>query len=186
MIKLDFLCHKQDALTQLLLHTWRNLGLWVIAGLVLALSPILTAEPLFRGSPSPPPPAPAQQVARLLELTNRQRLANAVPPVRLSDILNRAAENHAQDLADHNFVSHTGSDGSSIGSRADRVNYRWRTLGENIYRGVGSSPERAIAGWMRSPGHRRNLLDPRFGEVGFGIAQRGIYTFYVQVLARPL
>jgi uncharacterized protein YkwD len=64
-----------------------------------------------------------------------------------------------------------------------RENYR--TVEENIYRGTRSAPEQAIAGWMRSPGHRRNLLSPRFTEVGFGIAQRGSDIFYVQVLARP-
>jgi uncharacterized protein YkwD len=158
-----------------------------LVAIVLSLSSFLMTtalapEPLFRGKPTI---SRGEQISKLLELTNRERISFGSAPLTLSEALNQSAQNHAQDLALHNFVSHTGSDGSSIGSRADRANYSWRTLGENIYRGVNSSPERAIAGWMRSAGHRRNLLDRRFSEVGFGIAQRGVYTFFVQVLGRP-
>jgi uncharacterized protein YkwD len=143
---------------------------WFLVGAIASVVP-QTLE-------SEPTTAP---VVQLLNLTKRS--SHGSPPLKLAEPLNRAAQLHAEDLATHNFFSHTGSDGSSVGSRVTRENYR--TVGENIYRGTRSAPEQGIAGWMRSPGHRRNLLSPRFTEVGFGIAQGGSDIFYVQVLARP-
>jgi uncharacterized protein YkwD len=77
-------------------------------------------------------------------------------------------------MASHRNMSHTGSDGSSPGDRITRAGYNWSTYGENVAYGY-STPESVMAGWMGSPGHKRNILNCAFKEIGIGLAQPGNY-----------
>jgi len=79
--------------------------------------------------------------------------------------LEQAALSHVQDMAYVNFFSHEGSDGLSVSSRADMVGYNWRAIGENIAAGQ-LDIEEAHQGWLDSPGHCRNIMNPLFTEVG--------------------
>lgn len=90
--------------------------------------------------------------------------------------LRPAAEGHARETARRGILDHTGVDGSTLASRVARGGYlrgaRRPALAENIAIG---SPELVTAQltvrmWMRSPAHRRNVLDPRFRHVGIGVA----------------
>jgi len=121
----------------------------------------------------------------LLQLTNQQRSSNGVPALRLSAQLGRAAQNHAEDMANQNFFSHTGSNGSRMSDRVNQVGYSWQAVAENIYMGTNASPNGAINGWMNSTGHRRNMLNSNYIEIGFGVATRGRNVYYVQVFGRP-
>jgi uncharacterized protein YkwD len=139
---------------------------------------------------------PKRVSARVLELVNEARAHarrcgserySAVPPVRLSATLARAARAHARDMATHNFFEHTGSDGSTPTARLARTGYRWRLTGENIAYGP-TSPEEVVSGWLASPGHCENIMEPRFTEMGLAYASgvtrlRPIY--WVQTLATP-
>lgn len=78
------------------------------------------------------------------------------------------------------FMSHTGSDVSSLTVRIERQGYRWRAGGENVARGHGSA-EALMAAWLASPGHCANLLSPSFGELGVGLSGAS----WRQVLAQP-
>ena len=67
-------------------------------------------------------------------------------------------------------MTHTGSDGSGLGLRADRAGYLgWTALGENVAMGY-PSVDAVMAGWMGSSGHRANLLSTSYVHVGFGLA----------------
>lgn len=116
---------------------------------------------------------------RMLELTNAARAEarycgtdffNATTPVTWNDTLAIAAKTHSDDMATHNFFSHTGSDGSSIGTRATSANYNWRTVGENIAAGQ-STVTQAVQGWIDSPGHCRNLMNPGFTEIALACTE---------------
>ncbi|MCU0347073.1 MAG: CAP domain-containing protein [Saprospiraceae bacterium] len=87
-----------------------------------------------------------------------------VGPVRWNAQLEKAALAHANDMRRHEFFSHTGSDGSSIGKRADRAGYQWRAVGENIAEGYGSF-EATLLAWKDSPGHCRNLMNAGYDEM---------------------
>ncbi|MEO7775118.1 MAG: CAP domain-containing protein [Steroidobacteraceae bacterium] len=128
---------------------------------------------------SPPPPSAAHGIAeRSLLLVNRARgdarrcgsqPFAAAPPLRGSPTLAQAALAQAKDLAANSVLSHRGSDGSDPGARATRAGYRWRVVGENVASGPQSAEE-VIAGWLHSPDHCENIMDPRYTEMGIAYA----------------
>lgn len=164
----------------------------------IGLSQQGTNYALVLAAPFEPPQAQdALDVARrVLALTNEarargRRCGNVVfapaPPVHLSEALARAAAVHAQDMARYDFLEHRGHDGSGAADRVTRAGYDWRSVGENIAAGQPSAQE-VVAGWLRSPGHCANLMEPRFTEMGVAYAvdqknEAGIY--WAQVFARP-
>lgn len=100
----------------------------------------------------------------------------------------QAADKHSGDMAQHNFFDHTGSDGSTVAMRVDETGYVWRAVGENIAAGQ-RSVEEVVAGWLDSPGHCRNLMNPVFTEVAVTCAEDSSadYTrYWTNVLAVPL
>jgi uncharacterized protein YkwD len=140
-----------------------NSGLWIVA-----------AQPF-----TTPPKQDAAAVSQLvLALTNEAR-AHArrcgwrrfgpAPPLSLAPALTRAASVHSQDMAAHDYFSHTGSDGSTPGERATRAGYRWKMVGENIASGV-RTPRAVVAGWLASPHHCANIMTPEFREMGVAFA----------------
>jgi uncharacterized protein YkwD len=154
---------------------------------------IALAEPF-----APPAQRDAAAIARrVLQLANAARAQPrrcglkafaAAAPLTLNAALGRAALAYAQDLARHTYMEHTGRDGSSPAQRVTRSGYRWRATGENLASGV-MTPEEVIAGWLESPDHCANLMDPAFSEmgVGFGVNprdERGVY--WALEFGRPL
>ena len=111
--------------------------------------------------------------ARMLELVNQQRKAAGLAALVLNAQLMSAAQAHSQDMADHNFMAHNGSDGSSPFDRMRRAGYQYSAAAENVAAGQ-PDPEGAMSSWMneRPPndGHRRNLLNPELREIGIGHA----------------
>ncbi|HBZ05376.1 MAG TPA: CAP domain-containing protein, partial [Massilia sp.] len=100
----------------------------------------------------------------------------------------QAAREHSSDMAAHRRFSHRGSDDSEVAQRATRVGYRWRHIGENIAAGQTSAQE-AVAGWLESPGHCANLMNPDFSEMGAGYAisraRMPGFAYWTQVFAMP-
>ena len=91
------------------------------------------------------------------------------PPVSWSDDLAMAAYLHSEDMVRKNFLSHTGSDGSSADQRISRQGYPWRAYGENVAAG-SPTVSSVLQGWLGSERHCRNLMDPAFTEIGAGYA----------------
>lgn len=120
----------------------------------------------------------------LLTLVNAERQRAGVAPLRLNDKLATAAQRHAEDMAATRNLSHQGSDGSTMRSRIDATGYGWMAIGENVAMGQ-TSPEAVMRSWMNSAGHRRNILNPNFQELGVGYAEGGGRPYWVQVFAKP-
>lgn len=104
-----------------------------------------------------------------------------VRPLRWSARLEKAALAHARDMERNDFFEHRGSDGSSIGTRADRVGYRWRAVGENIAAGYDSFQD-VLLGWKDSPSHCLNLMSSSYTEMGVV----SIGGLWVQDLGAPM
>jgi len=133
---------------------------------------------------------------RVLELVNHARAAprncgsqpyRAAQPVRWNATLAEAARLHSEDMARQNYFSHGGRDGSSPGQRVERAGYRYRAAGENIAGGQ-RTPEEAVAGWIGSPGHCANLMNPAFTEMGaaFATDARSEYgVYWTQAFGAP-
>ncbi|MSY83983.1 MAG: CAP domain-containing protein [Actinobacteria bacterium] len=81
-----------------------------------------------------------------------------------------AAQGHARDMATQDYFAHDSLDGRSAADRMTAAGYTgWRTVGENIAAGY-SSAEAVMEGWLRSPGHCRNIMNPAFEDLGVGRA----------------
>jgi uncharacterized protein YkwD len=93
----------------------------------------------------------------------------AAAPLAWNCLLENAATGHSASMAQNDFFSHTGLDGSSPGDRITAAGYVWRTYGENIAAGYGDA-QAAMAGWLSSAGHCANLMSARFTEMGAGMA----------------
>lgn len=134
------------------------------------------SAPKASAAPSAPKAtAPASGFsARIVQLVNSERSKVGCSPLVVNAKLAKAAQDHSKDMAAHRNMSHTGSDGSSPGDRIQRAGYSWSTYGENVAYGY-TTPESVMAGWMASPGHKRNILDCSFKEIGVGLAQPGSY-----------
>ncbi len=120
----------------------------------------------------------------LLRLVNVERRRVNARPLVLSPQLTAAAQRHSQDMAVSRRMSHTGSDGSTMRSRIDDTQYRWSTIGENVAMGQPTAAA-VMTAWMNSPGHRQNILNPAFTELGVGYATGAGRPYWTQVFARP-
>jgi len=109
-------------------------------------------------------------VQQLLYRINQERRRSALPQFRLSPTLARGAQIHACDNANHNRLSHIGTDGSSPGSRVLRVGYDFDLVTENVAIGYARS-EHVLEAWLRSSTHRRNIFEPRTNDIGLAVAR---------------
>jgi uncharacterized protein YkwD len=126
--------------------------------------------------------------AALLAAVNAARHAAGRPPLAADPRLDAAAQAHAEDMLARSYYAHRSPDGSTPRERVEATGYSAGAVAENIAaRHLGA--DEAIAGWMASSDHRRNLLDPRFTDLGSGVAV-GAFDHRYQVLwvldlARP-
>jgi uncharacterized protein YkwD len=156
-------------------------------------APTLTRASATR--PTAPLAANSTLANRALELINQVRskgthcgdeLFGPAPPVSLSGTLDTVASGHAIDMAEKNYFEHVDPAGHSPADRVRAVGYQEKLVGENIAYGPKSVDE-VVQGWLDSPGHCENIMDPRFAEMGIALApghvKRGLY--WVQVFAEP-
>lgn len=125
---------------------------------------------------------------QLLKLTNLERQRVGLAPLKLSSQLTRAAQSHSTDMARNSYFSHTGKNGSSMADRTKATGYKYSYLGENLAAGR-STPEGTLRQWMNSSGHRANILNRSFTEIGFGYTNEpnSPYRHYwVQVFGTPM
>jgi uncharacterized protein YkwD len=107
--------------------------------------------------------------AGILAEVNAQRKRAGAPPLSANALLNKAAQRHAEDMLARGYFAHESPQGKTVRERAREAGYEWRTVGENIAEGQFTVDE-VMKTWMNSPGHRRNILDPDFRELGVGLA----------------
>jgi uncharacterized protein YkwD len=109
-------------------------------------------------------------------LVNHQRTRRGLRRLHTQGSLNNAAGKYARLMVAERFFDHVSPGGSTMAQRIERTSYLRHTrawsLGENLAWGSGGSatPAQIVNAWMHSPGHRRNILDGSFREIGIGIA----------------
>lgn len=112
------------------------------------------------------------EVLQLFELTNQERLKHMLPVFKMSFKLMEAAQGHSGTMARLQEYGHEVQ--GTMVDRIKAVGYNYRCAGENIAWSKGHSPDKVhgiiVQGWMESPGHRQNLLNPAFTDLGVGIA----------------
>ncbi len=110
----------------------------------------------------------------------------AAPPLQYSRALEAVAMEHARDMARRNYFDHDTPEGVTPSERLARIGYASSLTGENIAKGEMTAEE-ALRGWLASPGHCANIMDRRFTEMGFGLADGGGEgdLYWVQTFATP-
>lgn len=146
-----------------------------------------------QGQPSPPSPpifrtrtstytqtSSSAKVAQLrqqiLDLVNAERASRGLNALRMNSLLEQSAQGHASDMRARNYFSHTNPEGLNSLDRIRATGYLdqpcqcvWKYVtGENIAAGQ-QTPESVMRDWMNSQGHRDNILNPAFVEMGIGI-----------------
>ncbi|MGH9643181.1 MAG: CAP domain-containing protein [Terriglobales bacterium] len=108
----------------------------------------------------------------VLDLVNKERTQAGCKPLRLDPRLAAAATAHSEDMAKRGYFGHNNPDGASPADRIRAIGYEWASEGENIAVGYDSA-ERVMAAWMHSKGHRENILNCDFTDIGVGVADSG-------------
>lgn len=127
----------------------------------------------------------------VLTLTNQFRQQNGLSALTYNTRLGTAAQGHSQNMALRDFFSHTGLDGSEPWDRVTAAGYQWSRVTENIAAGQRTAQD-VVQGWIDSPGHRENMLDPQVTQIGLGYyflgndtGTKNYNTYWTQVFARP-
>lgn len=126
----------------------------------------------------------------IIKWTNEHRANAGLPVLTENPQLNTAARLKVQDMFARQYFEHNSPTGGNIGTLLDGVGYRYISVGENLALGNYENDQALVQAWMDSPGHRANILNTRFKEIGVAAAKgtfEGKQTWLaVQAFALPL
>lgn len=152
----------------------------LLAPLVAAVSVVVAlAAPAAAGDVKP-----RQLERRVVELTNERRADHGCADVRLRAPIRKAARRHSARMAREDLFEHQLPGEPGLGARLNRAGYRgWDYAAENI--AVGYLTARSVVrAWMRSPGHRANILDCGLEHIGVGVVDDGGIVWWTQDFGR--
>jgi uncharacterized protein YkwD len=143
----------------------------VVLACVVAL--VAVVAPAALSTPSSGSSTLASLESGVLRQLNAIRSGHGLTALRESPRLSAAATQHSREMADDGYFQHDSVDGTTFSTRISHwyslSGYRSWAVGENlIWSSPTIDPARALALWMRSPGHRANILDARWREIGIG------------------
>ncbi len=123
-------------------------------------------------------PQRSESERNFFDLLNHERSAQGLPELRWDEALSQAARLHVLRLSSLNTLEHQVPGEPALVDRLTEAGARFSVIAENI--GVGPNPRAIHSGWMDSPGHRKNILDPRFTSVGIAAVRAAGGLFVVQ------
>ena len=125
------------------------------------------------------------EAQKILDLVNEERLKNGASPLKLNRALCFMATDKAVDMCEKKYFDHTSPTYGSPFQMMTSYKIKYSAAGENIAAGFWNC-ESVMAGWMNSPGHRANILNKAYTELGVGYITGGEYgTYWVQEFIRP-
>ncbi len=119
---------------------------------------------------------------KILELVNDERRKRRLNSLAWDSKLANLARAYSSQMARENFFGHKDRKGNSLIERAKNFNITdWNGIGENLYycKGYDDPSEPAIAGWMKSSGHRANMLNSSWKSTGIGVAKSSDGKIYI-------
>ncbi|MEN3308520.1 MAG: hypothetical protein V7603_4722 [Micromonosporaceae bacterium] len=138
-----------------------------------------------KASPSPPGTGVTADEAAVLTLVNQQRAKAGCAALTRDSRLASAARAHSADMAARGYFDHTTPSGVTAAQRVSNAGYRWSSMGENIAAGQ-RTPADVMQAWMNSSGHRANILNCGFRNIGVGLAYDSRHTpYWTQDFASP-
>ncbi|NGQ96661.1 SafA/ExsA family spore coat assembly protein [Brevibacillus sp. SYP-B805] len=171
-------------------------SLWKIAQKYkVGLAEIIRANPQIRnpnliypGQKVKVPLVPVQIRAveeQVVKLVNAERAKRGLKPLTANWQLSRVARIKSQDMRDRGYFSHTSPTYGSPFDMMQAFGIAYHAAGENIAAGQ-TTPAAVMQSWMNSAGHRQNILNPQFTQIGVGYATGGSYRYYwTQMFIRP-
>lgn len=125
------------------------------------------------------------QENEVIRLVNAERAKAGLPALQQNWELSRVARMKSQDMADHNYFSHTSPTYGSPFTMMQNFGIRFSSAGENIAMGQ-RTPQEVMNAWMNSPGHRANILSPSYTQIGVGLAinKNGV-RYWTQMFIKP-
>lgn len=133
------------------------------------------------------PSGNASLESQIINLINAERAKAGLPALQQQGQLMAAARGHSEDMACNNFFLHTSPTTSSSFDRMSTAGYSYSWAGENIAAGYPDA-QSVVQGWMNSQGHRDNILNPNFTQIGLGYAYLGgsaYGAYYTAVFGAP-
>jgi len=122
--------------------------------------------------PTPSAPSNPDFLSEVVRLVNIERSKAGLGGVSASSTLNAAASIRANEII--TSFSHTRPNGTSCFTVLTQLNIPYNTCGENIAAGQ-ATPQEVMTGWMNSPGHKANIMNPSFKQLGVGYVKGGSY-----------
>lgn len=129
--------------------------------------------------------ADSSRAGKVLEITNAKRADAGCKPLKLNAKLNKAAQGHSEDMAAKDYFSHDSQDGRSPFDRMSDAGYNFGAAAENIAMGQ-QTPADVMDSWMNSAGHKANILNCTYTEMGLGYATGNGSPYWTQVFGKPL
>ena len=166
-----------------IVRTRRRLALGLAAALLAAIPAALAVPAAAQGGD-----AKLDAIEQsALDGVNAERRAAGLPALVCTPELCRLARSFSRDMVERHYFGHQDPEGRRVDSRADAAGIHWRSVGENIARNRGFKDPATVAvrEWMKSAGHRENILDARYLETGIGVwvsPDRTIYFTQVFIL----
>lgn len=122
---------------------------------------------------------------QVVDLVNKERAAVGLPALKVNNKLASVAEKKAEDMRDRNYFSHTSPTYGSPFDMMRQFGVSYSSAGENIAKGQ-KSPQSVMNGWMNSQGHKDNILNSSYTEIGVGyVTDSNGNTYWVQMFIRP-
>jgi uncharacterized protein YkwD len=133
------------------------------------------------------PPLRPSLASLVFAAVNRERVRAGLDALAWDDALAREALLHSDRMRELGFFSHRDPRRGSLRERLGPVARRWAVFAENIYQeeGMDDPVKSAVASWMKSPGHRRNILDAGFTHTGVGVTGNGRTYWFTQDFGGP-
>ncbi|MFF2752857.1 CAP domain-containing protein [Psychrobacillus sp. NPDC058041] len=116
-------------------------------------------------------PAAVQEV---VDLTNKERAKEGLKALQIDVKLTQSAQAKSQDMKNKNYFDHTSPTFGSPFDQMKSLGITYKSAGENIAMGQRSAAE-VVDAWMKSPGHRENIMNPSFTHIGVGLSDSGFY-----------
>ena len=151
---------------------------------------VVTTDPLAQTASVAGQKKETITVRGVIDQTNAARTGQSGIALMHSYKLDASAQSKAEDILNKQYFEHTSPDGKQVGDLVKAQGYDYIKVGENLALGSFVSNADVVTAWMNSPGHRENILDTDYTEIGIGVAY-GTYkgqkvVVVVQHLGRPL
>ena len=127
---------------------------------------------------------------KIREVTNRERTTNGLKPLAIETELDAAASEKLDDMIEKNYFAHVSPVETGVDGWVKGAGYRYILIGENLAMGNFTDEEDLVSAWMDSPGHRANILNPKFTEIGIaakkGTVEGATALIAVQIFGLPV